>query len=212
MPSGIYQITNAVNGKRYIGSAVDLKRRRRDHLTRLHHNQHHNQHLQRAFDKHGEASFLFSVLEAVDDVSRLILREQYYLDTLNPEYNICPTAGSPLGIRHTKEARARMSIAKAGERNPNFGKRLSADQRKKISEALSGRPPSKERLAKISGERSPNYGKHLSVETCAKMSMAHMGHVVSEETRQKLRASWTLERRQAASKRMLIRNRERGKS
>jgi len=31
----------------------------------------------------------------------LIEREQYYIDLLNPEYNILKIAGSRLGVKHT---------------------------------------------------------------------------------------------------------------
>jgi len=31
----------------------------------------------------------------------LINKEQYYMDILNPEYNICKTAGSTLGFKHS---------------------------------------------------------------------------------------------------------------
>lgn len=33
----------------------------------------------------------------------LLEREQYYIDTLNPEYNILKIAGSRLGVKHTLE-------------------------------------------------------------------------------------------------------------
>ena len=77
MPSGIYQITNQTNGKRYIGSSVNIKRRWRDHLAHLRRNIHHNPYLQRAFDKQGQDTFTFRILEDIDDPSQLIPREQY---------------------------------------------------------------------------------------------------------------------------------------
>jgi group I intron endonuclease len=38
----------------------------------------------------------------------LIEREQYYIDLLNPEYNISRVAGSSLGRRHTPETLAKL--------------------------------------------------------------------------------------------------------
>jgi hypothetical protein len=35
--------------------------------------------------------------------AELISREQYYIDLLNPEYNICKVAGSRLGCKHSPE-------------------------------------------------------------------------------------------------------------
>ena len=40
--SGIYQIQNVVNGKKYIGSAVDLKNRESGHWSALSKNKHKN--------------------------------------------------------------------------------------------------------------------------------------------------------------------------
>ena len=170
--SGIYEIRNRGNGKCYVGSAVNIIRRWRDHLTRLRCGRHGNQHLQRAFDKYGEPAFGFSVLEHIEDTSQLIPREQHFLDTLSPEYNISPTAGSPLGIRRTEEVRARASAA-------HKGVKLSEAHCRAIGKASKGRSVSPETRAKLSealrGERGFWYGKHLSKETRKKLSAAHKG-------------------------------------
>jgi len=172
MIGGIYQIQNVLNGKCYIGSAVNLKKRWRYHLGDLRREQHCNTHLQSAFDKYGETVFTFALLEQIEDTSQLIVREQYYLDTLNPEYNISPTAGSPLGVQHTDEARANMSAAHIGERNHNYGKHHSENIKQKISKSMMGK-------------QSPMQGKHHNDETKRKTSKALMGHQVSEKTRAK---------------------------
>ena len=161
--SGIYQIKNQINGKRYIGSAVNLKRRWQHHLAALRRGGHNNLHLQRAFDKDSVEAFIFEILEEAKP-EMLIEREQCYLDTLKPEYNFSPTAGSPLGYRHTQAAKLKMGKANAGERHHL-------------------------------------YGKHLSKETRAKLSSACKGKLCSEDAKQKTRAWWTPERRQAQSDR-----------
>jgi len=86
--SGIYEIRNQVNGKRYIGSTVSLQRRWDEHLRRLRRGCHINKRLLTAFQKYGERAFDLIVLEYVEDHSRLLFREQVYLDTLKPEYNL----------------------------------------------------------------------------------------------------------------------------
>ena len=67
--SGIYKITNTLNGKYYIGSSNDISgssdSRWETHVRRLKSNTHCNAHLQSAWNKHGEFSFMFSVLEQV---------------------------------------------------------------------------------------------------------------------------------------------------
>lgn len=104
LKSGIYAITNLSNGKVYVGSAVNLKTRKRVHFNNLRKNKHHNVYLQNSFNKHGENSFEFSILEYVT-LDRLIIREQHWIDQydFNVLYNLSPTAGSPLGVKHTPE-------------------------------------------------------------------------------------------------------------
>lgn len=209
MASGIYQIENQRNGKRYIGSAVNIRHRWAQHLNDLHRGEHHNRHLQRAFNKYGEATFVFEVLEETR-LENLIEREQHYFDTLNPEYNIARTAGNTLGVRYTEETLAKMSRAHTGERHHMYGKHLTKEHRRKIGLAHKGKHVSEETRAKISaahmGERNHNYGKHpseatrakigtahrhenLSEETLAKMSMAHRHENLSEETLAKMSAA-----------------------
>jgi len=174
MASGIYQIKNTLNGKCYIGSAVDLRHRWQDHLRDLRRGQHCNQHLQAAFDKYGKSAFTFTILETVEDPSQLIGREQHFFDALLPEYNISPTAGSPLGVQHTEEARANMSAAHSGERHHMYGKHHSEITKQRISKGMTGKQ---------------NRKKPHSEETKQKISKALMGHQVSEETRAKQSAA-----------------------
>lgn len=46
-----------------------------------------------AFLKYGYSNFTLEILEYCES-SEAVLREQYYLDLLKPEYNILSTAGS----------------------------------------------------------------------------------------------------------------------
>jgi len=173
MSCGIYQIRNKLNRKCYIGSSTNIQCRRRRHLSRLRRGVHCNVHLQRAFDKYGEDTFAFEILEQVATMN-LVECEQHYLDTLQPEYNMLPAAGSPLGYHHSLETRRKMSESRKGKGNPNYGKPLSPEHRRKLSETLSG-------------ERSPNYGKHHSIEWRRKIGDGNRGKCHSEETKQKLR-------------------------
>ena len=56
----IYKITNLVNGKFYIGSAVNLRLRMNGHRTRLNVGTHKNRHLQAAWKLYGRDSFKFA--------------------------------------------------------------------------------------------------------------------------------------------------------
>lgn len=115
--SGIYEIRNLVNDKFYIGSAINLNKRKHNHLSDLRLNKHRNKHLQSSYNKHGEDKFEFTVLcECI--YNELIKLEQKFIDDLNPEYNICKVAGSQLGMRRTNESRQRMREAQLGKKQP----------------------------------------------------------------------------------------------
>jgi group I intron endonuclease len=62
--------------------------------------------------KYGYCNFSLDILEYCES-SILIKREQYYIDTLNPEYNILKRAGSILGYKHTKETLLKFKEHKA---------------------------------------------------------------------------------------------------
>ena len=92
--SGIYEILNTANGKRYIGQAVNFAKRWKKHLTELRGGRHHSRHLQSAWNKHGETTFRFLPILTCAK-SMLSFYEQQLLDKAKPEYNIQPIAGSP---------------------------------------------------------------------------------------------------------------------
>lgn len=66
-----------------------------------------------------------------------------------------------------------------GENHPNFGKKLSLETRKKLSEANLGKLVSLETRKKLSearrGKNNPNFGKKASLETRKKLSEAKSG-------------------------------------
>lgn len=145
--SGIYCITNTSNGKRYVGSAVKLQQRRREHWSRLGQGIHRNPHLQNAFNMYGISVFRFDVIEYCEKMC-LIEREQFFIDTLHPEYNIMAKAGSNIGHRWTDEQKARLKITRpvSGFK----GKHLSEEAKAKISKANTGRVHTQEQKQKVS--------------------------------------------------------------
>lgn len=119
---GIYSITHISSEKQYIGSSIDIYKRWYGHKNALQKNKHVNKKLQNYWNKHGEDSFLFEVIEECEKVKEIILeREQFYIDSLKPVLNICPTAGSHLGFKHTEETKQLMSEAHSGDNNYLFG-------------------------------------------------------------------------------------------
>lgn len=80
--AGIYCIINTVNNKRYIGSAVNLYERIRQHYHELISNIHFNTHLQKSFIKYGVDNFNVEVIETCDCPYEdlLKLEERYILE------------------------------------------------------------------------------------------------------------------------------------
>lgn len=92
----------------------------------------------------------------------LIKREQYYLDTLNPEYNILKYAYSLLGYKHTPENIAKFKLKKVSQElkdilsSVHSGKEVSQETRDKLSIAITNykknNPLSQEALANITAK------------------------------------------------------------
>lgn len=61
--SGIYLIMNQINGKGYVGQAVNIEERWKQHKYRLNGQYHGNKHLQNAWNKYGKDNFVFIILE-----------------------------------------------------------------------------------------------------------------------------------------------------
>jgi len=105
----IYKITNMVNGDFYIGSTQNLVKRYYTHLYDIRKNRNSCIRLIRAVNKYKEENFIFEIIEKCS-IHNLLPREQYYIDTLNPKYNIAKIAGSNIGIKRTEEVKLKKSI------------------------------------------------------------------------------------------------------
>jgi group I intron endonuclease len=163
--SGIYSITNTINGKVYYGSSIDIKNRWSVHKSKLNKNTHENPHLQSAWNKYGKDAFKFEIVKEVP-VEQLIDTEQEYLDITkqNPTlyYNVafhseCPARGHIC----SDETKKKMS-----ENNGMYweGKHRSDETKRKMSGAHKG-------------ENNYFYGKHHSGETRQKLSIANKGQL-----------------------------------
>lgn len=120
--SGIYRWVNTLTGDSYVGSSVDLSPRVRKYFNFNYLKNHKNKMIIcNALLKYGYSNFSFEIIEYCDKKD-VISREQYYLDTLAPKYNILKTAGNLYGHKHSLETKELMSLAKLGKNNPQFGK------------------------------------------------------------------------------------------
>lgn len=173
--SGIYEIVNVVNGKRYIGSAASFSIRFRDHASTLRRGTHRNCKLQHSWDKHGEAAFSFRPV-LICAPKDLLFYEQRCLDGLRPEYNIATTADSPFrGRKHTAEWRKKMSASQ-------IGNKPSPETRAKLRASRAGRVISPETRAKTSASL---LGLKRSPETRAKIALAKLGNTFGRGNRRK---------------------------
>lgn len=132
--SGIYKITNIVNGKFYIGSTIKIVRRKLAHFNTLKRGVHKNPKLQSSFNKHGQDNFIFEVIEYVQDVNNLLVIEQHYLDTLQPWYNIAKVVtATQLGLKRSIETKNKLTkirnrLIEEGKWFGNTGKKASNDK------------------------------------------------------------------------------------
>jgi len=173
---GIYQIRNTINGKVYVGSSIRMNHRKYEHFCDLNKGKHHSIKLQRAYNKYGKDSFIFEVIECIqltEDLginSKLITaREQFYIDSKNSYtlgYNSRPLAETNLGCKRSEDVKRKMSISFRGSLNPNFGKTMPDNIKKRISDAKMGRknPHTSEQDRRI-GESNPNKRKVINLTT-----------------------------------------------
>lgn len=139
--SGIYQIQSIIKPERcYIGSAVSIQKRWYRHLQQLRDNNHHSKKLQYHYNKYGKNDLLFSILIGCEKED-LIITEQFYLDSHKTYFNSCKIAGSCIGMKQSDESNKKRSEALLGEKNHNYGKKLSKEHCRKFSESLKGKIP-----------------------------------------------------------------------
>jgi group I intron endonuclease len=162
--SGIYRIKNIITSDCYVGSAVNIERRWREHKRQLKKNMHTNIHMQRSYNKYGVDAFKYEIFE-ICPAEFLIEREQERIDSGAFSYNLCKVAGSRAGSKQSDEAKAKIAAAKKGIV-------FSEETKAKMSAAQKGK------------KRKP-----FSEEHKAKMSAAQIGRKASDESKAKMRAA-----------------------
>jgi group I intron endonuclease len=165
----IYRILNVVTDHFYVGSSVNFKKRKWEHLNALKNRRHHCKALQMAWEEYGTEAFEFEVLEDVLDEDALRIEDTYLLRWAGQSccYNTMHTSlQSPAATR--AETRAKISDSLrgkyiAGEYVPRLGKTHSAGTKAKIS------------AAKLANPSRHWLGKERSVETKEKIGAAQRG-------------------------------------
>ena len=169
----IYKITNKVNNNFYIGQTkTSINKRYTNHKSESKRGI-YNTPLYRAMRKYGLDNFEVSEIEKITSEKKDTLSDKlnelevHYIEKLRPAYNAAPGGLGHTGVPWTEERKEKFKQLMSGENNPNFGKPLSQETKKKLSEALKGRV--------------------ISVETRQKTSNTMKGIPKPEETRQKMK-------------------------
>jgi len=208
---GIYLITNTLNGKRYVGwwgSAQDLGRR-----LRYYYSPNSMKHvllksrmlIYSSILKYTLTPFKLDIIEYCDS-SVLHQRETYFIEKLNPEYNILRIGSSLIGFKHREISKIKMRIARAKRVVQSIVYRLglcasrwesalnrkrerhTEETRAKIKSALLGRKLSETTIAKLKTKLKNRVWNKPGrrPEARVKMSEAKLGRKLNEETRTKI--------------------------
>ena len=177
--SGIYKLT--INNKFYIGSAKNIGIRLSKHLLDLERNLHHSIYLQRAWNKHQNIN-----IEIIEICDNIIEREQYYIDTLQPHFNLCKKAANCNGIKRSENHKNKISEHHKNNKaywDNIYANRIikhSDETKEKIRIASMGRQFSKETRNKISK------AKVLSNEIILKIKQLRLSGVSISKAAQQL--------------------------
>ena len=172
----VYLITNTVSGRKYIGRKFyhTYKKRKRFKESNWRVYAGSCKPLKEDMQRLGKDKFTFEIICNYKTRGGVVSGEVHFQtdnDVLSPELLPCGERlyyngqiGSVKFITpefHSAEARAKMSAAKLGEKNPYYGKSHNAKTRAKISAAHIGKTRSAEQCANMSaaqsGEKNPNF-------------------------------------------------------
>lgn len=174
--AGVYALICRANNKFYVGSSINLTNRLLDYMQPAYLAQQTNRPILRAIVKYGIMNYIFVVLETCH-VTDTLKREQYWLDLLEPEYNLSPKAGSTLGVTLSEETKAKLRLAHLGNTHTLETRLHMSETRMGSNNSWFGKSPTKESRAKMSaakqGTLNPLYGKIRPVETLDLMRANH---------------------------------------
>ena len=165
--SGVYRWINTVTGSSYVGSCTVLNRRIRCYLESNYLKTcKHKSVIYSAILKYGLSVFRLEILEhwAKEDVT---LREQFYLDTLKPTYNILKLACSSLGFKHSYSTIVQMK-ERNNKNHPFLGREHSEES--KLIMSLSSRLSSPVKLLDLETGKEKLFNSNVQAANFLKIS------------------------------------------
>lgn len=169
--SGVYVIYSIANQRLYIGSSLNIYKRLITHKNRLRARKHPSLHLQASWNKYGEATFQFLLLEEGSTLQTdLIVLENKYLTALDRSnlFNteIPAVLGRNAGFVVSEETRKKVSASLRGKLYRTHTK--SAEARQAQSDRMRSKGTSPLLIEKMhAGRKRKGYKGSLSVETKA---------------------------------------------
>lgn len=160
----IYSIDCTKNGKCYIGRTSDPKRRQQEHFWALRGGRHRNLHLQSAFHKYSESSFVWKILMTCESEQQAKENEQWFL-------------------KRMWELDCLFNLANSSNGGGYKGRIVSEETKKKISESRKKYFLDPQVKKRLSEKRT---GFKMSDEQKQKLSVAHKGKVLTAAHKKKM--------------------------
>lgn len=156
----IYLIRNKINGKVWVGQAVNFYNRSAAHLSKLSKGI-SSRHIQSAWDKYGYLNFEFEIIESELQREDLVFIESKYIEKFKSwdrEFGYNIERYDRRGIRVvSEESKKKVSLSLKGLRKGISTGPMADDIKKKISETLKG---TKKPEGFCRGDKNPQYGKN----------------------------------------------------
>ena len=182
----VYEITNNINGKKYIGKRSCKCPIEKDRYMGS------GKILNEAKKKYGIENFSKKIIKICDNEGDAYRNETKEISKVNADtnpmyYNIAfGGKGGVKGINVSDETKEKRRIANSGKNHFRYGKNLTDKHKSKLSEAHKGMKHTKETCIKMSNSRK---GRIVTEETRKKISESEKGKEISLDTRKKISES-----------------------
>ena len=180
-----------VSDKKYIGSTTDIKRRLKDHRSSLKYGHHKNKILQNAWNKYGESSFCFTIVEVIESEYDKYLLESREDEWMKKENSLHPNGFNLMTAEHnlhTEIMRKKRSEWTKGRKLPT----IKCPQCNKIGATSNmrryhfdncGKPSSKTKLKRV---KCPNCKKSGSIANMKRWHFDNCGLKMSDSLKAKI--------------------------